>query len=177
MNMRSGASAAAIILAASLTWAGAAQAQENSNSASTTLAQTSQMPGMTGQQQGTQPGQPGMMGPGMGQGQGMGPGQGQGQGMMGQGMGPGMGQGMMGRGTGQSMAGRDGRGHGRGWRKRRGMRQHLMKVMFAVADQDGNGALSFNEVTEIHRRIFNAIDANKDGQVTMDELRNFMPGP
>src|SRR5690606_9094127 len=66
MNMRSGASAAAIILAASLTWAGAAQAQENSNSASTTLAQTSQMPGMTGQQQGTQPGQPGMMGPGMG---------------------------------------------------------------------------------------------------------------
>lgn len=96
--------------------------------------------------------------------------------MMGQGMGPGMGQGMMGRGTGQSMAGQADMGRGRGWMKRRGLHEHLMKVMFAIADQDGNGALSFNEVTEIHRRIFNAIDANKDGQVTMDELRNFMPG-
>jgi hypothetical protein len=76
-----------------------------------------------------------------------------GQGMMGQGR---MGQGMMG---GMPMMG------GRG---------HMMKVMFAIADTDGDGALSFEEVTTIHKRIFTRVDANKDGKVTVEEVQAFM---
>jgi Ca2+-binding EF-hand superfamily protein len=54
------------------------------------------------------------------------------------------------------------------------MRGHMMKIMFAVADADGDGALSFGEVTAIHKRIFDGVDANKDGKVTTDELQAFM---
>ncbi|MGT2478033.1 EF-hand domain-containing protein [Methylobacterium oryzae CBMB20] len=48
-----------------------------------------------------------------------------------------------------------------------------MRMMFAIADTDGDGSLSFDEVTAIHKRIFNAVDANKDGKVTPEELRKF----
>ena len=69
-----------------------------------------------------------------------------------------------------------------GWRQRGmmgGMRQnmmqgHMMKIMFAVADVDGDGALSFDEVTTIHKRIFETVDANKDGKVTPEEMQAFM---
>lgn len=54
------------------------------------------------------------------------------------------------------------------------MRGHMMKIMFAVADTDGDGALSFEEVMAIHKRIFDTVDANKDGKVTPDEMRGFM---
>ncbi|WFU88707.1 EF-hand domain-containing protein [Rhizobium sp. CC1099] len=50
----------------------------------------------------------------------------------------------------------------------------MMKIMFTVADSDGDGALSFQEVTTIHKRIFDRVDANKDGKVTPDEIRTFM---
>ena len=33
-------------------------------------------------------------------------------------------------------------------------REHMMKVMFAIADTDGDGAVSFEEVTAVHKRIF-----------------------
>ncbi|MBY5814582.1 EF-hand domain-containing protein [Rhizobium leguminosarum] len=55
-----------------------------------------------------------------------------------------------------------------------GMRGHMMKIMVAIADSDGDGALSFEEVTVIHKRIFDAVDANKDGKVTPDEMQAFM---
>ncbi|MBY3184240.1 EF-hand domain-containing protein [Rhizobium sp. 25PS6] len=55
-----------------------------------------------------------------------------------------------------------------------GMRGHMMKIMVAIADTDGDGALSFEEVTAIHKRIFDAVDANKDGKVTPDEMQAFM---
>ncbi|MBY5494318.1 EF-hand domain-containing protein [Rhizobium ruizarguesonis] len=55
-----------------------------------------------------------------------------------------------------------------------GMRGHMMKIMFAIADTDGDGALSFEEVTAIHKRVFDAVDANKDGKVTPDEMQAFM---
>jgi hypothetical protein len=55
-----------------------------------------------------------------------------------------------------------------------GMRGHMMKIMFAIADVDGDGALSFEEVTTVHKRIFDKIDANKDGKVTPDEVQAFM---
>ncbi|TCU08623.1 EF-hand domain-containing protein [Rhizobium sullae] len=84
---------------------------------------------------------------------------GQGQGAMpgGPGMMPG---GMMGRGM-MSMPMMD-------------MRGHMMKIMFAVADSDGDGALSFEEVTTIHKRIFNSVDADKNGKVTPEEMQAFM---
>jgi Ca2+-binding EF-hand superfamily protein len=50
----------------------------------------------------------------------------------------------------------------------------MMKIMFAIADTDGDGALSFQEVTAIHKRIFDAVDTNKDGKVTPEELQSFM---
>jgi hypothetical protein len=97
--------------------------------------------GMAGQGQGAQPGQPGMMAPGM-----------MGQGIMGGMMQPGM----MGR------------------MPVMGMHGHTMKIMIAIADTDGDGALSFEEVTTIHKRIFDAVDANEDGKVTLEEVRTFM---
>jgi hypothetical protein len=60
---------------------------------------------------------------------------------------------------------------GRGMMGRRG---HMMKVMFAIADADGDGALSFEEVTVIHKRIFDSVDADNDGKVTLDEVQAFM---
>jgi hypothetical protein len=47
------------------------------------------------------------------------------------------------------------------------MRAHMMKIMFAIADTDGDGGL-------IHKRIFDKVDANKDGKVTVEEFQSFM---
>ena len=55
-----------------------------------------------------------------------------------------------------------------------GLRGHRMKIMFAIADTNGDGALSFEEVTAIHKRIFDRVDANKDGKVTPEEIQPFM---
>jgi len=54
------------------------------------------------------------------------------------------------------------------------VRGHMMKVMFAVADVDGDGALSFDEVITVHKRIFDRVDANRDGKVTPEEMQTFM---
>ncbi|RWH77400.1 MAG: EF-hand domain-containing protein [Mesorhizobium sp.] len=54
------------------------------------------------------------------------------------------------------------------------MRGHMMKIMFAIADTDGDSALSFEEITAIHKRIFYKVDANKDGKVTSEEVQAFM---
>ncbi|MGO4440160.1 EF-hand domain-containing protein [Rhizobium sp. RAF56] len=56
------------------------------------------------------------------------------------------------------------------------MHGRMMKIMFAIADTNSDGALSFEEVSAIHKRIFDVIDANKDGKVTPDELLAFMTG-
>jgi hypothetical protein len=54
------------------------------------------------------------------------------------------------------------------------MRGHMMKIMFAIADGDGDGAVSFEELTAIHKRVFDAVDANNDGKVTPEEMQAFM---
>lgn len=54
------------------------------------------------------------------------------------------------------------------------MRGHMMQIMFAIADTNGDGALSFDEVMAIHKRIFDIVDANKDGKVTLEEMQAFM---
>lgn len=48
-----------------------------------------------------------------------------------------------------------------------------MKILFAIADTNGDGALSYEEMTAIHKRIFDAVDANKDGKVTPEEMQAF----
>lgn len=55
-----------------------------------------------------------------------------------------------------------------------GARGHMMKMMFAIADGDRDGALSFDEVSAIHKRIFDAVDADKNGKATREELQDFM---
>ena len=55
-----------------------------------------------------------------------------------------------------------------------GRRGHAMKLMFAIADADGDGALSFEEVTVIHKRIFDSVDADDDGKVTAEEVQAFL---
>ena len=66
-----------------------------------------------------------------------------------------------------------GRDRPRHHRKMR-MRRHVMKLVFAIADGDGDGALSFEEVMDIHKRIFGAIDADNDGKITQEEVRMFV---
>ena len=49
-----------------------------------------------------------------------------------------------------------------------------MKIFFAIADANGDGGLSYDEVTAIHKRIFDRVDADKDGKVTPEEIQAFM---
>ena len=74
-----------------------------------------------------------------------------GRGMMGRGM---MGSGMMGGAMGPSM---------------------MFRMMFALMD-DGDGKISLQEFQSAHERIFKAMDSNKDGQVTQEEMQAFMHG-
>jgi hypothetical protein len=113
----------------------------------TTVAQATPPSGTMGQGSGAQPGQPGM-----------------GQGMMGQGSGTQSGQ--------QGMMGGMPMGRMRG--QMAGMHGHGMRIMFAIVDANGDGALSFDEVMIIHKRIFDQVDANKDSKVTPEEMQAFM---
>lgn len=70
---------------------------------------------------------------------------------------------------------RPGREYGMG---RGGMRSGMMhgagmRMMFAVVDADGDGALSLAEVQDFHGRIFSAVDENGDGAVEMEEIESF----
>jgi hypothetical protein len=76
---------------------------------------------------------------------------GMGPGMMGHGM---MDGGMMGGQTGSPM---------------------MFRMMFALMD-DGDGQISLQEFQAAHERIFKAMDSNKDGQVTFEEMQAFMHG-
>ncbi|MGH6896511.1 MAG: EF-hand domain-containing protein [Geminicoccaceae bacterium] len=100
----------------------------------------------------------------------------QGQGMMGSdmGMSPEMMQMMQRRMSeqqgrmemGPSMMGRNGMmGHG-----------GMLRIMFAIMDADGDGALALEEVQDIHARVFNHIDADKNGKVTLEEIQVFFRG-
>ena len=84
-----------------------------------------------------------------------------------------MGPGMMGQSPG-AQPGQTGMMGGMMQSGMMGMPGPRMKIMFAIADVNGDGALSFDEVTALHKRIFDRIDANKDGKVTPEELQAFM---
>ncbi len=87
-----------------------------------------------------------------------------GGGMMGGGL---MGGGMMRGGMSAGIMGRGQRG---------GMAPMMMRMMFSLIDADGDGKISLQEFQAAHERIFKAMDANKDGFVTFDEMQNFVRG-
>ena len=74
-------------------------------------------------------------------------------------MGPGTFGMMMGPGT---MMGAGMMGHG------------MMHMMMVMMDADGDGALSLDEFQAVHTRMFNAMDINKDGKLTSEEVQDFM---
>jgi hypothetical protein len=63
-------------------------------------------------------------------------------------------------------------GHG----PRGGMAAHggFMRLMIILADTDGDGALSLEEVQAVHARIFKAVDADGDGKATLEEMQSFL---
>lgn len=154
-SMTHGAAFAAILVAGMTVGSPAPTSALDLQKPTTILAQATQYP-MPGEaedgEDGEAPGQPGMM-DGRMMPDGMMPGRMMPGGMMPGGMMPG---GMM-----------EERMHGP-------MHGPMMKIMFAIADANGDGMLSFEEVMALHKRIFDAMDTNKDGKLTLVEIQTFM---
>ncbi|WP_433960972.1 EF-hand domain-containing protein [Bradyrhizobium liaoningense] len=48
------------------------------------------------------------------------------------------------------------------------------RIIFALIDADGDGTVSLPEFQVAHERIFKAMDRDKDGKLTFDEMMAFM---
>ena len=49
----------------------------------------------------------------------------------------------------------------------------MLRMMFALMDSDGDGAIELPEFQAAHERIFRAMDTNKDGKLTLEEMQAF----
>ena len=52
----------------------------------------------------------------------------------------------------------------------------MMRMMLVLMDTDGDGTVSLSEFQAAHERIFKALDANKDGRLTPQEVQAFFQG-
>lgn len=52
----------------------------------------------------------------------------------------------------------------------------MFRMIFALMDADGDGTVSLAEFQVAHERIFKAMDSNKDGKLTPEEMLAFMHG-
>lgn len=52
----------------------------------------------------------------------------------------------------------------------------MLRMMLALMDTDNDGAVSLAEFQAAHERIFRALDTNKDGRLTVDELQSLLLG-
>ncbi len=64
-----------------------------------------------------------------------------------------------------------------GMMRRGGIGRHFaMRIIFALMDSDGDGTVSLQEFQAAHEKIFKAMDANKYGVLTPEEMQAFMRG-
>ena len=52
----------------------------------------------------------------------------------------------------------------------------MFRIIFALMDADGDGTVSLPEFQVAHERIFKAMDSNKDGKLTPEEMMAFIRG-
>ena len=52
----------------------------------------------------------------------------------------------------------------------------MVPMMMAMADTNGDGALSAEEHQAVHNRMFNYLDSNKDGTLTPQEVQSALRG-
>jgi hypothetical protein len=84
-------------------------------------------------------------------------------------------QGMMRGGDMMGMMGRGMKDHGMMGRDAMGP-PIMFRMIFALMDADGDGTVSLPEFQVAHERMFKAMDSNKDGKLTPEEMLAFMRG-
>jgi Ca2+-binding EF-hand superfamily protein len=52
----------------------------------------------------------------------------------------------------------------------------MMRMILTLMDTDNDGAISLSEFQAAHERMFKAVDANKDGRVTIEEMQAWIQG-
>ena len=52
----------------------------------------------------------------------------------------------------------------------------MLRIMFALIDTDGDGTIELQEFQAAHERIFKAMDTNKVGKLTLEEMQAFVHG-
>jgi hypothetical protein len=71
-----------------------------------------------------------------------------------------------------------GRGSGmmHGWGSGMGpgmMGPGMAPMMFVLMDTDGDGAVSWEEIQAVHKRMFDLVDKDKDGKITVEEMHAY----